>query len=276
MIGHYQQIATPPGNSTGLVILLHGIGEHIGRYQHLFEYFNRHDFTVAAFDLTGHGRSAGPRGYAPNYASVLDDIDQFVQDARALYPSLPLFLYGHSMGGNLVANYVMRRAVKVDGVVLSCPGFLPRAMGPRWKYLLASLFYRLLPGLTVSNEVDSRYLSRDRQVVEQYRDDALTHDRISLRFAIELIRAGKWALDHAEKFSLPLLMMQAGRDELVDADVNLQFARQVSGPCEIRLWAEQFHELHNEPEYEQVLAYVIQWMRRRIEKTWALNQEDCT
>lgn len=267
MISNYHQIETPSGDSSALVILLHGIGEHIGRYQHLIEFFNRHSFTVAAFDLRGHGRTVGRRGYAPSYEFMLDDIDQFVQDVRALYPSLPLFLYGHSMGGNLIANYVMRRDVQVNGVVLSCPGFLPRAMGPRWKYLLASLVYRLLPGLTVSNEVDSHYLSRDKQVVEQYRNDELTHDRISLRFAIELIRAGQWALDHAEKFSLPLLMMQAGRDEIVNGDVNLQFARQVSGPCEIRQWTEQFHELHNEPEYEQILAYVIQWMRRCIEKT---------
>jgi len=262
MINNYYEINNSIGDTEAVIILVHGIGEHIGRYKHVFKYFNKNNISVAAFDLRGHGRTKGRRGYSPDYDSMLDDIAQFLLYVKIQFKGVPVILYGHSMGGNLLANFVMKYSPDVAGVILSCPGLQLGYDAGRFKLLLAKIFWRIVPGLTVKNVLDVKYLSRDPVVIENYINDDLTHNRISIRFALETMAAGKWALDNAEKFNLPLLLMQASKDKIVDVKKNIEFARSVSGPCEIKEWPGLYHELHNEHEYEQVLEYVLHWIKK--------------
>jgi alpha-beta hydrolase superfamily lysophospholipase len=213
-----------------------------------------------AFDLRGHGKSEGRRGDAPSYAVLLDDIDLLIQKSRSKFPDLPLFLYGHSMGGNLVLNYVMRRTPTLTGVVVSAPGLKPASVGPPWKIPAARIFRFILPALQVTNEINPKDLSRDPEVVRQYQADPLVHNRISLRLGVSLIDAGVWAYQRAAELHIPLLMLQAGADRVVDVETNLAFAQKAGHLCDLRLWPGLYHELHNEPEKDHVLAQITAWL----------------
>jgi len=266
MIKNYFETKIPTGDIEAVVILVHGIGEHIGRYKHVFEFFNERNIAVAALDLRGHGKTVGRRGYSPDYETMLDDIDQFIREIQERFSNTSFFLYGHSMGGNLLANYVIKYSPKVSGVILSCPGLKLGYDAGRFKLLLAKLFWKIVPGLIVKNELDVNFLSRDSKVIDNFTKDKLTHNYISLRLAIETMKAGQWAVDNADKFKLPLLLMQALKDKIVDIDTNIKFSKLVGGQCELKEWPGQYHELHNEPEYPEILGYVVNWIEKTMNK----------
>ena len=263
----YSEIRRPESAAKAVILIVHGIGEHIGRYAHVIQFFNTRGFAVACYDMRGHGKSPGRRGDSPSYQVLLDDLEHFLDEVKQEFKTLPLFLYGHSMGGNLTANLVMRRSPVVTGVVLSCPGMKPYSVGARWKLALAKALRPFFPGITVSNDVNAGLLSRDASVVAEYKCDRLVHDRISLRLGLEIIEAGKWAVENAAAFKAPLLFMQAGKDYVVDAETNLGFARRVSGPCVIKEWPDLYHEIHNEPEYEEVLLFVTEWIESALSQS---------
>jgi acylglycerol lipase len=251
----------PEGPSRAAVCLVHGGGEHSGRYAHVAAALTDASFALLTFDLRGHGRSEGPRGHAPSFDVLLDDIGHLLAEAEERFPGQPRFLYGHSLGGSLVLNYVLRRRPALAGVVATSPFLRPAFTPPAWKVALGRVMRRLWPTLSMYNEVDARAISRDPEVVRRAIADPLNHSRISARAGIDILEAGEWAIAHAAGFPLPLLIMHGSADALASVEASRQFAARVPGDCTFKLWEGLYHETHNEPEKQDVLAFVVDWLR---------------
>lgn len=247
----------------GIVLLVHGLGEHSGRYAHVAKALNTAGYHLVAFDLRGHGLSEGPRGHTPSYTTLLDDVDIFLAQARQDFPeSLPRFLYGHSLGGNIVLNFGLRREADLAGYLVTSP-LLETAFKPsEGKLFLAKIFSRLMPTFTLKNGLATDALSRDAAVVKAYQDDVYVHDLLSARLGHEMLEAGQYALDHAAEWQSPLLLMHGTEDQITSHQASRQFAETAGDSARLVLWEGYYHEMHNDLGQEQVIETMIDWLNQ--------------
>lgn len=256
------QTETP---AKAVVCLVHGLGEHSGRYAHVAEALNAAGYTLFGFDLRGHGKSGGARGHTPTYDVLMDDIGRLLDEAAARYPDRPRFLYGHSLGGNLVLNYGLRRKPAIAGVISTSPGLRVTNPLPPLQIALARVMNKLQPGMQIANGLALDGLARDPEVIRAYTHDPLVHNKISVRLATGMLDAGEWAIVHAAEFPLPLLLVHGTADKLTSARATEEFAAKVpAGRCTLKLWEGFYHETHNEPEKAEVLAYMVNWLHGRL------------
>ncbi|KQU83042.1 alpha/beta hydrolase [Variovorax sp. Root318D1] len=252
------------GRSRGVVVLVHGLGEYAGRYKALAERLRGWGFAVWAHDHHGHGESSGARGGLPSELRLVDDLARVIDDARRENPGLPLVLLGHSLGGLVAASLVARGVRSVDGLVLSSPGLDP-GLNKFQKALLAVL-PRIAPGLRVGNGLDDNFLSHDRAVVQAYRDDPLTHDRIGGRLARFLAHEGALVQQVAAHWPVPTLLIYAGDDRLVVPAASRAFAEAAAsgGMVEARCFESLYHEIFNEVDAGPVFAALQRWLDKRF------------
>jgi len=253
----------PQTNCKAVVALVHGLGEHSGRYAHVADFFTQAGYAMSGFDLRGHGKSGGARGHAPNFEFLMGDIDRYLQQIGQKFPALPIFLYGHSLGGILVLNYVLRRNPRLAGVISTAAGLRTALEEQRMKLALVNTLASIFPTLSIPSGLDATQLSRDQRVVQAYQADALVHDRGTLIFAKEVFQAARWALLHASEFNLPLLVMHGTGDGIAYVSGSQDFANQLQQGVVIQLWEGFYHELHNEPEKTTVLNFMLDWMEKR-------------
>lgn len=251
------------GIAKAVVVVVHGLGEHAGRYARVAERLNSWGFGVRAVDQHGHGASSGARGGLPTVNRLLDDLAIVIDDTRRAHPTLPLVLLGHSLGGLVAASFVARGVREVDALVLSSPALDPGLSGFQ-KFLVATLS-RVAPGLRVGNGLDLRYLSHDPAVAEAYRADALCHDRIGARLARFLADEGATVQAAAARWTVPTLLIYAGDDRLVDPAGSRAFA-QVAPPSKLSTscYAAHYHEIFNEREAEPVFDRLRRWLDERF------------
>jgi acylglycerol lipase len=256
----YARCWQPERDVNGAICLVHGLGEHSGRYTHLGEFFSSHGYVLLAADLRGHGKSEGQRGHTPSMDVLRDDIAKQLEETRTCAPDIPIFLYGHSLGGTLVLSYCIRRHPHINGVIATGPllrmGFTP----PGWKLAVGRIMRSLWPTMAMSNEIDRDGLSRDPQVVYAYNTDPLVHDRVSARLGIDMIEEGMWLLENASTSEIPTLLMHGSADKLCSPQASREYAKKAGSVCTLKIWDNFFHEVHNEPEKNQVLQYTLQWM----------------
>lgn len=241
------------------VLLVHGIGEHAGRYRHVAARLNDEGFAVRAADHYGHGASSGVRGGLPSVMRLVDDLALVVDDTRRAHPGLPLVLLGHSLGGLVAASFVARAVREVDALVLSSPGLDP-GLSAFQKFLVA-LLSRVAPTLRVGNGLDDRYLSHDPAVVQGYRADRLCHDRVGARLARFLADEGAVVQAAAPGWTVPTLLIYAGDDRLVNPAGSRRFADAapaavLSATCFPTLYHEIFNELDAEPVFEALARWL--------------------
>lgn len=247
------------------VLLVHGLGEHCGRYQHVAEAFNAAGVAVLGFDLRGHGLSDGLRGHIPSYDTVADDITHFIAELGQRYPGLPVFLYGHSLGGALVLYAALARQPRIAGVIATSPGLAPGVPVSAGKMAAARILNRVAPKLTMANDLDLNNLSSDPSVKEAYTQDPLVHNRISARLGIQLIEKGQWIMAHAAEFQLPLLLVQGSADHLVDPMTTRRFSERVPANLITFSWREGFfHETHNETRKNETIQTLVDWVIAHI------------
>ncbi|WP_418130105.1 lysophospholipase [Variovorax sp. 375MFSha3.1] len=253
-----------PGRARAVVVVVHGLGEHAGRYHGLAECLHEWGFAVWAHDHYGHGESSGPRGGLPSELRLVDDLALVIDDARRENPGLPVVLLGHSLGGLVVASLVARGVRHVNAVVLSSPGLDPGLNG--FQKLLLAVLPRIAPDLRVGNGLDDNYLSHDPAVVQAYRDDPLTHDRIGGRLARFLAYEGEAVQQRAANWPVPTLLLYAGDDRLVRPAASRAFAAAAapSGKVEAQCFDTLYHEIFNELEADPVFEALQRWLNRRF------------
>ena len=248
----------------GVVLLVHGLGEHAGRYEHVAEQLNSWGFAVRGYDQHGHGESAGVRGGLPTDTRLLDDLAEVVDDTRARMASdVPLILLGHSLGGLVAAHFVALQLRVVEALVLSSPA-LDAGMNVLQKMLVAVL-PKLLPDLRVGNGLNPAYLSHDPAAVSAYRADRLVHDRISARLARFIAEAGPATLAMASGWSVPTLLLYAGDDHLVSPTGSRRFA--AAAPKQVLTSAcfdTLYHEIFNELDAAPVFDVLQRWLDQRF------------
>ncbi|MFH1320258.1 MAG: lysophospholipase [Bacteroidota bacterium] len=245
-----------------IVCIVHGLGEHIGRYNHVAEYFNKNNIAVFAYDLRGHGKSEGKRGHTASYDLLLDDVEIMLNKARSeTNQKPPLFLYGHSLGGNIVANYIIKRNVsELSGAVISSPWLRLAFEPPAFKVILGQLMSKIYPALTQHNGIDPNDLSKDQEVVRAYIEDPLVHSKISAGMFVNAYKAGLWAIDNADKLKIPILVMHGGEDKITSAEATSEFVKNAGENAKLKIWEGLRHEPHNEIEKEEVLSYMKDWL----------------
>lgn len=248
----------------GVVIVVHGLGEHAGRYDHVARQLNAWGFAVRGYDQCGHGESHGARGSLPNDTRLLDDLADIVDSTRARTPKdIPLILLGHSMGGLVVGRFVSLGLRKVDGLVMSSPA-LDAGMNAFQKFLV-SVLPKIAPDLRVGNGVKPQFVSHDPAVVAAYKADPLVHDRISARLARFIAEAGPKTLEAAPKWKVPTLLLYAGDDRLLNADGSRAFA--AAAPKDVvttQCFESLYHEIFNELDAKPVFAALKQWLDKRF------------
>ncbi len=244
-------------------MLVHGLGEHCGRYGGLVEKLVGLEFAVFGLDHPGHGQSGGARGHVHRFSDYLDTLRQYQQSVLAAHPGLPLFLFGHSMGGLISLHYLSHHGGGFAGGVLSAPPVTVPAHVPRAVVLLGRLMSVLLPRLPLIG-MDPEGMSRDPDVVKAYLEDPLVFSgKFSARLGAELTTAIDQAPRVAERVRLPVLILQGDGDPIVDPEGAEKLENWLGSKDLTRLnYPGLYHELHNEPEKEQVLTDVADWLCR--------------
>jgi alpha-beta hydrolase superfamily lysophospholipase len=248
----------------GMVLLVHGLGEHAGRYHLVAQRLNRWGFAVRGYDQYGHGESDGVRGALPREARLVEDLIDMIESTRKkMAAGAPLILLGHSMGGLVAGLLVALERVPVEGLVLSSPAFAVR-LNPVQKLSLATL-PKFAPHFTLGNGLDANFLSHDYAVVAAYARDRLVHDRLSSRLAAFIAQTGPKLVSHAPQWKVPTLLLYAGDDKLVDPAGSRAFAaRAPKGVVSAHEFPRLFHEIFNEPDSEPVFSELKQWLGERF------------
>ena len=254
----------PCENPKATVLLIHGLGEHGGRYSHLCDFFNREGITVYTMDQRGHGKSGGKRGYVPEFQRLLQDLDAMLSLVRTENPDKPLFLYGHSMGGCVVLSYLIQYKPDLAGAIVT-GAFIKLAFEPNPIVLImGKLMNRIYPSFTQSNQVDPHLISRDKKVVTDYVNDPLVHTKLSSALGIGLLEQGKSLSEYRGQITMPILLEHGTADKLTSPEGSKAFAAHTSGDVTLKLWEGLYHEIHNEPEKKEVFQYTLNWINKHL------------
>ncbi|MFD2371011.1 alpha/beta hydrolase [Brevibacillus sp. GCM10020057] len=253
----------PAPEPKGAVVLVHGTGEHYGRYEHVAAFLNERGWSVFTGDLPGWGRSPGRRGHIDSFDQYIEAVHGWMAEARAACGAAqPLYLLGHSLGGLIAVRYVQSAgSAGLTGLILTSPCLALKLEVPRWKARLARLLDSAWPTLAMPNGITADMVSRDEAVQAAYRTDPLNYGKVSVRWFQELQRAMEAAWQERAAIPLPVLIQQAGDDSLIQADAVERFAASLP-MAEFHRWHGLRHEVLNEPEKEQVMQQMERWMKR--------------
>lgn len=252
-----------PEKSAASLVIVHGFGEHSGRYMNVVNQLVDKNFEVHIFDLRGHGRSEGKRGHIKAWSDFRSDAGVFIEMVQQR-SELPVFLMGHSMGGLIVLEYVLHSPNGLQGVIASGPTLAQVGVSPVLIALSSILSY-IVPGMTINTGLDATAISRDPAVVEAYRNDPLVHSLGTPRLGAEMQAAMKWTMAHAGEWREPLLMLQGSEDRLVPAKVSREFFEHV--PITDKEYIEYqggFHEPHNDIIHQQATADLERWLVQHL------------
>lgn len=256
----YLQVWETEKTSKALVCLVHGLGEHSGRYAHVAAALNDAGYHLAAFDLRGHGKSQGQRGHSPSIDCFNDDIAGFVIQVSQMYPNLPCFIYAHSLGGLLGLNFLISRKPLLKGAIISAPGLRSPLQEQKFKVLLSKWGGLLLPRVNIKSGLDPKGLSHDEELIKAYIGDPLVHDNVTFGLARSMMVGISRVFSRASEIQIPLLVMHGSEDPLVYPQGSQELCKLVSGECTLKIWHGLFHEIHNEPQKNEVIAAMIDWM----------------
>ena len=267
-----------PADARRVLILIHGFGEHSGRYDEMAMYFARAGFAVHAYDQAGHGRTVGPRGHVDRFDRLVEEAVRFVELVGDEHPGLPVTLVGHSMGGLVVAGAAVLFSPPVDRFVLS--GALLRMAGAetglrrRLSLMLAHVLARIAPRFAIATGLDAEGISRDPEVVRRYREDPYVEDRMTTRFAAGLDRLLPVVVDGAARVDRPMLVLHGEEDPLTSPLGSEAFyaglAPEIAAQSVLRIYPGLRHEIFQEPERAQVWDDVLEWLGEPRASTEAL------
>lgn len=248
----------------GTVVIIHGSGEYFGRYQWVAKKLNEAGYCVFGGDLPGLGRSYGKKGHIDHFADYYHIVNQWVNEARKIQE--PVFLFGHSMGGLLVIRYLERYPSEVlKGVIVTSPCLgLVRKVSPFLEGMVG-IFNRFHPSLCLPSGIRPEHVSRDPAIVHQYQTDPLIIKKVSVRWYLELKKEMELSIEETDLYpSIPTLVMQAGKDQIVDQRKTKNWVERMynNSPIQYIEWPELYHELFNEPEKEEVFEKLADWMKK--------------
>jgi alpha-beta hydrolase superfamily lysophospholipase len=250
----------PASQALGSVVLMHGLGEHSGRYRHVAAFFNECGLSVRCYDHRGHGRSQGKRGDVINGDPILQDAEIIIDDFSARFYEPP-FLFGHSMGGLFAARFALARMSQLRGLILSSPALSLRLSAFQARML--KVMHALAPSIGVPNGLSPSFLSHDAKVVAAYRADPLVHGKISARLLRSMLTSIDYCQARAGSLAIPTVMLVAGDDRLVDPEGSRRFfAHLPSGIAQLHVYDGMYHEIFNELDSQRPFADLKMWLEQ--------------
>ncbi|MEI7989095.1 MAG: lysophospholipase [Chloroflexota bacterium] len=245
------------------VILVHGIGEHCGRYPALINTIVPRGYNVYALEHRGHGHSSGKRGHINNWDEYRQDLRIFVQMVVDMEPDKPVYIYGHSLGGLMALDYVLYYPQNIKGIIASAPSLAINTSPVL--ILLAKMMSSIVPGFTLSTNLDASAISRKKEVVEEYINDPLVHSLASARMGTELLATMDWTNAHAADLHMPILILQGSADRITPAPSSQTFIEKVSSSDKQRIeYPGGYHESHNDVHAEQAMMDVANWLDNHL------------
>ncbi len=260
----FVRMMTHPEASATL-LFVHGYGEHSGRYQHVLEFFHAKGYDVAAFDYRGHGRAQGTRGHVERFSQYSEDVDAFIRlvTSRAT-GDRRTYLIGHSLGGLIVANYLLEHPEGIDGMVLSSPFLGLKMKVPALKVLAAKGLSSVLPTFALPTNIPPEALSTDPAVGVAYTADPLVGKSATARWFTESMKAQETVLRRASLLRMPALLLIAGADSIADPEVSQSFLAALgSSDKELEWYDGMYHEIFNEREKLTVFNALASWLEKR-------------
>lgn len=248
-----------------VVCLVHGMGEHGDRYSHVATRLTAAGFAVIALDQHGHGRSPGKRGHLLSLSAAINDVALLIEESRRKYAGIPIFLYGHSMGGNVAINCALRLKPPIAGLVLTSP-WLRLAFKP---HPAVEWFGRRLAGIVPTLQQSTGLLPGDLFRPGYFEaapivGDPLCHTRITLHTFSEISNGGEWALAHADTLHVPMLLMHGSADRITSYEASARLAEMLGKKCDWICRKGGMHELHNDLEAEQSIKEITIWLERQL------------
>jgi alpha-beta hydrolase superfamily lysophospholipase len=252
-----------PERPAAVVLLVHGLAEHSGRYRALAEHLNATGYALCGFDLPGHGLSPGTPGYIGDFAEFPQVVLALRRQLGLWYPDTPVYLLGHSMGGLISTTLLLENQQQFAGAILSGPAILSPLQPGFFQMLVIRLLSLLLPRSGVL-QLDAAGVSRDPAVVQDYRDDPLNHTgKISARLVNQLFAAMARVREEAGRITLPMLLLHGGADSMAAAEGSRLLYRQIASQDKtLKIYDGLYHEIFNEPEGPAIFAEVTAWLDR--------------
>jgi alpha-beta hydrolase superfamily lysophospholipase len=260
-----------PNSPSAVIILLHGLAEYCGRYEHVANFYNEHDIAVVSMDLRGHGLSEGQPVFIPKIEAMFQDIDLLIEETRYRYPTCPAILYGHSMGGNLALSYTLDRYPNISdncpyqAIIVASPWI--RLAGhlqpPRPINYLIQKLCRFHPSLKVRLRFNPRIISRDEDIVDAYNEDPYIRRSTTLSLVHEMGSMATMLDRTVCTFHIPVLIQHGNADSLTSHNASLRFANRGKN-IQFKSWPNCYHELHHEPEREDIFNFTLAWIYEEV------------
>lgn len=254
-------------NQKAVIALVHGIGEHGFRYNHWAKMFVKNGYSVYTVDYRGHGRATGKQGFVDSFDDLLDDVDSFLNHVSEKNSGIPLVLYGHSLGGNIVINYSLKRPNRHNLLIATSPWLDLFDKLPSSLLTIAKFMHKVFPNLTIKSTIKSEILSHDPAVVKAYKDDELVHPKVSLNLLFGGMEAASYARSNAKNINIPMLLMHGTDDKATLFYASKQFAADNSDNITFVEWNGLYHELHNEFEKDEVFKTIELWLADKLNLT---------
>jgi len=255
-------IIVPSNENKGMIILVHGLGEHIGRYREWANLFADQGIGFVGVDLPGHGHSPGRRGFIKNHDIINEIIDILITTVRQTFPAVPLYLYGHSLGGTFVLNYLLTTNPKLSGVIITSPWLKLAFEPPKSKIVLAKILNYVFPWLIQRSGINAGHISRETKVVDRYKSDPLGHGKISVRLFNIAIKSASYVLKHSSDLKTRTLLLHGGADKITSPKAGKKFAMG-NNITDFMEFKEGYHELHNEEFKHQVFEKIMDWINNK-------------
>lgn len=244
--------------------LVHGIGEHSGRYAYLVDRLLEQGVAIAAFDARGHGRSGGLHGHIDTWSNYRDDVHEFLRYVSAHFMRIPLFLYGHSLGALIVTDYVLFYPDGLEGLIVSGHPLRPTGAAKPYLVLIARLLSRYRPTTALRLGISDDALSRDPAVVRAYREDPLVHRKVTARWGTEALEAIDRVRARAVEIHVPLLVLHGEADMINSVEGSKElFNLASSADKQLLVYPGGYHEPHNDLDRDKVVSDVIEWIAAR-------------
>ena len=264
-ISLYSQSWLPEVQPCAVIALVHGIGEHSGRYMNVVEHMLSNQSAVYGYDLRGHGNSPGQRGHIDSWQAYRIDLLNFLKMIRVQQSERPIFLMGHSMGALIVLDFILSENQKLAGVILSGAPIEPVGIARPILVAMARILSRIYPSFPIDLDLDQDALSRIPSVIMAYKRDSLVHSKVSARWGTEALSTVNSVKRQVENINIPLLMIHGEADRLNSVVGARKFFEQIRvHDKEFISYPAGYHELHNDLDYREMLSDLLDWINRHM------------
>lgn len=255
----------PVNKTKAILLIVHGLGEHQGRYEEMASKFVEQDIAVFTFDHRGHGKSDGKRGHADSVEQLVEDTEHVMMKCRSLFLDIPIFLFGHSMGGQVVASLLdAKKSKEVAGAIISSPWIQLANPPPQWQINLVKKVAGIFPSITLPNRINPQYISSVKEEVDLYTNDPVIHNKISFSLFASLYTKGNYLYHHAQSSNLPVVVCHGTEDEITSLDGSAHYQKLLGEMTEFKTWKNSRHEPHHDHEKDNVINYYIDWVKKHL------------